>query len=194
MGYDITEARGSLLSLGTLFPILSIGYVLGILTDRIADWTFDKIWGEGHWRGAYPEGDLEAAKQLFFRDRRTLVVDGEALWTFIEYGRSRLRICRGWAVNLFLIAIAFDVYWFFGGHENISVDGIRVVYLNIFLILWGLLCGIAWAQLNRKEYTKIRRQAAWVREHREASAIQDVRLTGTLGLGTGSVLELRGNE
>lgn len=210
LGYDITSVQSNLLSLGTLFPILSFGYVLGILVDRIADWSFDWLWGERHFRQVYLTDNedraslLQAAelpddlssldaderarlatlfkrlKKDFFDDRRILVVGGAELWQFVEYGRSRLRICRGWVVNALLLAFAFDIYWYFGGAQSLPIDGLRVFYLNVVLLLFAAICFFAWSRLNQQEYSKIRRQAAWIRRRLEETAVQDVALSGQL--------------
>src|SRR5437879_6196783 len=84
-------------------PALSLVYVLGIITDRAADWVF------GPWSRALQRREFENAKE-YYRARTIVYTRHESLTDLYEYGRSRLRICRGWALTAVLILIAFDVF------------------------------------------------------------------------------------
>ena len=175
-GYDISAIKDQLLPLGALFPILSLAYVFGILTDRVADWIFDWLWEDTQYSKIY--GD-EFKTDSYFEDRRTLVVESPELWQFIEYGRSRLRICRGWALNSLLLLLALVVYAALGKGAAV-LRGWPLVFMGLALILLAFLCWKSWQKLNYKEYEKIRRQAGWVRKRLEENRKQEIELSGSL--------------
>jgi hypothetical protein len=85
---------------------IAVVYVLGIVVDRIADAVFEPLTDRWRWR-IYPATAQPA------RDYRAdlLAVIGQApLASRLAYGRSRLRVCRGWAMNCVLAAVALVVY------------------------------------------------------------------------------------
>lgn len=144
------------LSLAGLLPLLSIVYVLGILTDRIADWAFER-WDHRDRRRCFKEG-----RERYFEYRRVLVIEAPELWAHLEYGRSRLRICRGTALNALLLiaAINLNALWPIGD-QRLPTGALLIA--NAALLIFVALCIISWHELNCKEYEKIRRQAPWVR-------------------------------
>lgn len=74
-----------------LFITLSSAYLLGIVIDRISNRIFRK-WAWHIRRGYFKQpGDYHLARVAARRDA--------AIFGLFEYGRSRLRICRGWALN-----------------------------------------------------------------------------------------------
>lgn len=145
-----------------LAPFLGLVYVLGILNDRLADWIFGDLWGDPL-DVVYKEKTEAERQEQRWIDRRTLVVDGPELWFFIEYGRSRLRICRGWALNAVLIASAWSLYLELGAADASSLQAPRLHALSIPLLAMALLCWISWRKLQLAEFRKTKRQAEWVR-------------------------------
>jgi len=92
------------LSLPAAIPILSVVYVLGIVSDRIIDILFDRLWGATLRLKEFPD------TAVYHQARRTALTGSNAMADIIEYSRSRLRICRGWSVHSLLIAIALVVF------------------------------------------------------------------------------------
>lgn len=159
-GYDLGVAfEGKWLSLETIFPLLTVAYLFGILIDRFADWLFH-WWDARHLRDVF--GRFHDPKKAYFRLRRTLIVDAPDLWQHLEYGRSRLRICRGWAVNALLIAATLTYDWAMGADAMSSLAVERLIGCDLLLLLLAISCVLAWRELNRKEYRKIERQASWL--------------------------------
>lgn len=173
-GYDLTSLKDSFFSLGTLFPILSLVYVFGILTDRVADWIFERIWGKRHLQKVYEDG----GKKLYYQHRRLLVIEGPELWHFIEYGRSRLRICRGWTLNSALLLIAVSIY----AIKEPEFSASETIWAVLFLCGLTVLCWASWNRLNLKEYKKTQRQAEWLAEYRKKNTTQEVEISGSLNL------------
>lgn len=175
-GYDIGKFQAQILSLGAVFPTLGLAYVLGILTDRVADWIVDRV-DIGHRRKVYEE--VGKSQQDYFQDRRTLVVDGPELWKFFEYGRSRLRICRGWFLNSLLLT-ASTALLLVRNHGSLSWTQWQYGACFTGLVGFSWLCWRSWSRLNQKEYSKIERQAAWVLEQKKAEEVKQARLIGPL--------------
>lgn len=80
----------SLVPLETAVPLVSLVYVLGIAMDRLADVTFETLWGKSLRKSRF--GEL----RNYYDARRQILTKSERLSELLEYGRSRLRICRGW--------------------------------------------------------------------------------------------------
>lgn len=159
-GYDPVDFSGRLLSLGALFPTLAVAYLFGILVDRVADWSLD------FWDRKHREACFGADRDAYFEARRTLLMKAPALWGHLEYGRSRLRICRGWALNCLLLLVSFNAAVAAGSlFPPITVP--QAMAGSIFLVALGALCLASWRALNRKEYQKIQRQGEWIRQNLE---------------------------
>lgn len=88
-----------------VFAFFGIAYVLGILVDRAAYSLFQPL--EKHHRekilGEDPEPPVEDRE-------RFILVQSSALRDQILYNRSRLRICRAWMLNFFLICLFSEIW------------------------------------------------------------------------------------
>ena len=116
-----------LLNVFTAAPVLALVYVLGIVTDRLADWVFEKLFSSIYDTTKKQHGD------------RLQVLRGpEKIAELGEYARSRARICRGVVFNSVLILVAFHV-WVAGSTVPISSNGKVVVSIAV-----GLLAVAAW--------------------------------------------------
>ncbi|MCB1057329.1 MAG: hypothetical protein KDD11_17655, partial [Acidobacteria bacterium] len=104
-GWDLSQVSKDISLWEVLLPVLSLVYVLGILTDRVADWLFDRL--DLRYRARYFAGDTDR----FYEARRLLVYYGDLLWSHLEYGRSRMRICRGSALNALVFLISINIAW-----------------------------------------------------------------------------------
>ncbi len=137
-------------------PLLSLVYLLGILTDRAADWITDRFPGPPLAKIGY------GSDEDFFCDRRLILTKAERFASNLRYDRSRLRICRGWAFNAFLLSISLGLYIasdLVG--KNISISA------TVFFLLLSGACLLAWRSLRNKEYKKVKRIAKWLREAEE---------------------------
>ena len=138
------------LALPMLLPVLSITYVLGILVDRLADRIFDG------------KSDRLRAERFpsreDYRHARTLIyVQSESLRDLFEYGRSRLRICRGWTVNSAFILITF-LFFVIGTKGRVSVHQPLLWFGSVASILLGFWSWWAWRGLTKGEYTLLYEQ------------------------------------
>lgn len=85
-----------------LIPAVAIVYLLGILVDRVADKIF-KPWSD--------RIRLRRFRTIeSFQEVRAEVYDRSPLRNLFEYSRSRLRVCRSWALNAFLISVAVNTF------------------------------------------------------------------------------------
>lgn len=135
------------------FPVLAFAYVLGIVSDRLADKLLDG-------QAARLRNTTYKTEVEFFEARRLLKMQAPALWQDAEYARSRLRICRGWVLNCLLLAVVspLALYRLAGPHACAMV-----MSTIAWLVLAGL-CWFCWRSMTAVSFEKINRQAKWVRE------------------------------
>lgn len=135
----------------SIIPLLSIIYVLGIVSDRIADSIFERFW-------------VHHVHKEYFRDtqhyqnvRTEIMLKSERLSELLEYNRSRMRICRGWAFNSFLIALSLNL--FLRVRLPLSLWTVR---LSLFGTAASLAFGVAswytWKKLTVTEHKKVKQQ------------------------------------
>ncbi len=156
-GYDWVPFD-HLFALPSLLPILAITYILGIVTDRLADGLFDAIWKSNLAQQFYGQDGDD------YDDRRYIYLRSERLASLLEYGRSRLRICRGWCLNTLLILVCLDLFILrqvAGTSAKVSI----LLFSNVALglLIYGLW--FSWRQLTVADYRKVKRQSAWLRDH-----------------------------
>lgn len=147
-----------LFALPSLLPILAITYILGIVTDRVADNLFDALWKSKLAQQFYAKDGDD------YDDRRYIYLRSERLASLLEYGRSRLRICRGWVLNTACIVISLDLFILLqipGRSTKISM----LLFSNLFLALLIYGLWFSWQQLTLADYRKVKRQSAWLRSH-----------------------------
>jgi hypothetical protein len=158
-GWELPEVTERLSSWELLLPVLSLVYVLGIVVDRLADKFFEK------WDEQYREETFDT-KEAFFKARRLMVYYGKGLWEHLEYGRSRLRICRGSACNSVALLISLLVLWI--TRADAGPDHWFQKLSCIFvLVAMTVLCIACWRNLALKEYKKTHRQSEWLEEQLE---------------------------
>ncbi len=140
-----------LMTAPVLLPALSITYILGIVLDRLADTVFHPC-SERIRRNFYPtDKDYQSA-------RTTLRTSSEALTELFEYGRSRIRVCRGWAVNSVLIGIALNLFiWIRLPAEAPRARLSAFGTISTAAILLGTV--ISWRELTRTEYGRVSEQS-----------------------------------
>ncbi len=120
----------------SIIPVLSLIYVLGIVVDKVAYRLFKNT--EDHLRSnmfkvesTEPDklkGYYDARHHLFTSPNTTAAIEA------FEFGRSKIRICRGWTVNSVLIILALICFMIFrrGWDSRISVG-----IIAFGLLAWG---------------------------------------------------------
>lgn len=142
-------------SIITSLIILTFIYLFGILIDRSADVLLTKA------------GDKLRA--IFFTKRdevlrakiKTYKID-PAFAAIFEYNRSRMRICRGWIINSFLILISSNLYLWLSpisfkdtlNEQNISLIGLSI-FVSLVMIFILIGCFYFWKSLQSSEYAKL---------------------------------------
>jgi len=79
----------------------------------------------------------------------------------LEYGRSRLRVCRGWTLNFVLIAVSMILFLYVRLPDQVVQLGI------IAIVVFGTLAaatGWTWYQLITTEYAQVKAQAKFLSE------------------------------
>lgn len=145
-----------LFSIASLLPILAITYVFGIVIDRASDALFDKLWKPSLAQQFYPKDGDD------YDDRRFIYLRSEQLAKLLEYGRSRLRICRGWTLNSLLIWLSLNIFIL----RQLSDTAIKLpafLFGNLFLALFSYSLWFSWKQLTLADYRKVKRQSAWLK-------------------------------
>lgn len=174
-------------SLVALIPFISVIYVLGIVIDRVADKLFDgwakairvKVYSTQHEDNASHNGQAtprisfrpkpavsaECKKKIteqFFKDRRYIYIHPSRLADHLEYNRSRLRVCRGWTLNLLLILITYHFFMLQQPPEHVFVS-FEIVYYLIALLMISTC--YSWWHFTSEYVSKIRRQAKYLHKH-----------------------------
>ena len=142
-----------------LVPLAALTYVLGIVADRVADSLFGIAWS-ATLRGKFFESNDA------YHEARSLVLDqSEGIAGLIAYGRSRMRICRGWALNSVLMMISANAYaWAQVGDRDLAWKICLVATTMLALLLAGTL--FAWYRLSRTGYLRLRQNAEFIRRER----------------------------
>lgn len=142
-------------SIEALVPVLSIVYVLGIITDRVADAIFDRWWSDDLRSEHFGE------RQEYYRARRQILTSSERLSDLLEYGRSRLRIARGWTLNAILIAMGLNLFVWTRLRQSQMAARLSVVG-TLFLLTLAAGAWYAWQSISLAEYRKIKEQSEHV--------------------------------
>jgi len=153
-GYDWVPV-GQLLSPAAAVPLIAVVYLLGIVSDRLADAAFQRIWTDDL-RGSFFKDRRE-----YYNARRIILTQSERLSDLLEYGRSRLRICRGWAFNSVLIAVTLNMFvWMqFADHRLAWPVS---AFVSVIMLALSAASWFAWRKLAMNEYRKIDEQAAFI--------------------------------
>jgi hypothetical protein len=152
LGLDPVRFHGSL-SPAILVVLLPVVYLLGILSDRFADSLLSP------WDKAL-RGQVFDSRDEYFEDHRTLRTGSPVLAELLDYGRSRMRICRGWVLNSAFLALA----WPFCIVRVLRSWQLGLAGSASALLLF-VLCLVVWRDLTLTEYRKVRRQAEYVRSN-----------------------------
>jgi hypothetical protein len=154
--FGLTWVPKEILSIPTLIPFLSLVYIVGIVTDRIADVLFETIWAPRLLKKYY------SSSQEARDDRRLIYSHNEYLAKLIEYGRSRLRICRGWAFNAVLIMITAD-FFIATQVSGRDVQTRLFIWVNLLVGFVAYFSWYSWVQLQDTQYRRLKDDAAFIR-------------------------------
>jgi hypothetical protein len=139
---------------GLLIPMLSIVYLLGIVTSNLAFILFKHKEDEMR-RKTFPEikhSYEDVRNDLYTSPHKDLIDE-------FEFRRSKIRICRGWFINSIAIIVALSTYLFTGKIPN------SMVWFSIITV--GLLTigtGVSWRSATDTElewlhsYATLKRQ------------------------------------
>lgn len=129
--------------LASIIPVLSFIYVLGIVVDKVAYQIFKAT--EDRLRqnefGCGEEGYYEKRHCLYTSANTTHAIEA------FEYGRSKIRICRGWTVSSVLLIVALICFMVFR-------HGFDILVL-VGIITLGLLAGLtrwSWKEATEVEH------------------------------------------
>ena len=136
-------------------PLLAIVYVLGIISDRIADVVFETFWVDGLRKSTFPN------KKKYYEAQRLIITKSERLTDLMEYGRSRLRICRGWAFNSVLMAVSLNTFLWSKFYDAPSVSSISI-FGTASLLLFSIAAWFVWSKLAKTQYLKIKEQGEFL--------------------------------
>ncbi|MCH9670744.1 MAG: hypothetical protein K0U93_04775 [Gammaproteobacteria bacterium] len=145
-------------------PVLAFTYVLGIVWDRIADKLFDRIWSDGLRRMHFQD------KSSYYDARRIILTRSPALSALLEYGRSRLRICRAWTLNALMMCIALNAF-LFGGANNVADPGLASAIGSSVTLALALGSWFAWNNLSQAEYRKVSEQGKYLAQLSETEQV-----------------------
>ncbi len=87
--------------------LVASGYALGIMVDRIAREICEFFFDPKRRQGESARNEAEVRETRMENDIKTR---SEVLGKEIEYNRSRLRICRSWALNFLFASAAFGIW------------------------------------------------------------------------------------
>jgi hypothetical protein len=134
-----------------IVPSLVLAYVLGILVDRLADWSFRT------WDRKIRMVQLTEKSNICedYQRVRTIVFDSsESLRDWFYYGRSRVRICRGWAINFIFILVTANLFT----SMQLSLIELKFkiyVILNSIISMFLLISVFSWHRLTSSEYERL---------------------------------------
>lgn len=145
-----------------LVPLLSLIYLLGIISDRIADSIFEHVWVKRLQKERF------ANANEYHVARRQILTGSERLSDLLEYGRSRMRICRGWTLNSILIAIALNLFVWIRLPQSPAALSLSL-FGTIAALSFAVGAWYTWQKLSVTEYRKVKEQAAFLVETSKSS-------------------------
>ena len=154
LGFPPPDFRDGVL-FASAIPLLAITYVAGIIWDRIVDQLFEGIWVD-NWRSDYFPTKID-----YYNARRTILTKSERLSELLEYGRSRMRICRAWVINSILIGISLDTLLVVRFSDNNNLAAMLFTATSVCMAL-SIGAWFAWAGMVKTEYRKVKEQSIFL--------------------------------
>lgn len=143
-------------------PLVAIAYVLGIVTDRLADKVSNWFGEDRVLNDCFPD------RSAYFHAHSEIFAHSPGLAAILQYSRSRLRICRGWAFNCPLIALASLAY-IYAHRDTIESDYLVAVGVTAALGVVTLTLWYSWRRIARSEFMKVKMQADYLRRERSGT-------------------------
>jgi hypothetical protein len=142
------------------YPLLLVSlaflYVFGIITDRLADFTFDQLFS-GRIRAQFFD-----SKRAYQDARRLVLSSSTRLADLHEYGRTRIRISRGWSLNSGIAALVLAAQTLVQPADSLWGAPLArwgaAAFAGLALAAWW-----SWRLLVTFEYLKIREHAEFLR-------------------------------
>jgi hypothetical protein len=148
-------------SLPALLPALSVTYVLGIVVDRVADSVFEILWGQALFKRFYN------SKTDYYNDRRLIYSQATRLVDLLEYGRSRLRICRGWTLNALITLLVLNIF----ALSRLNPWQLKAMVCTSGTLALALLAygtWFSWYKINANDLRKVKEQAEYLRQQNQS--------------------------
>ena len=156
LGYDADLVARLARAPAAALPALTGVYLLGIVTDRLADTVLHALRVEGNRKVYF------GTEENFLRTRGYVLMRAPYFATQFDYSRSRQRICRGWILNAVLIAIALNIVLLARPELRAPLGSFSAALTPAFLLL-AAGCWFAWEKLAVTELKRIRDQAELLR-------------------------------
>lgn len=138
----------------SMFLLTALTYVLGIIVDRFADWAFGYVARYYKKKGGFFLFETKAEA----REAKTVLYEKSSpLREVFEYGRSRLRVCRGWTFNALFIGVTGAAVVVFQLAEYPE----KGLLLFTVVAAFGLLtvgAFLAWRKLLKSESSRLYEQ------------------------------------
>jgi hypothetical protein len=165
LGYNPEFVNRVLSTPAAIVPGVVAIYLLGIISDRLADSVLHFLRTGRKQRLFYD--DEKAA----FMCRGYVLTKSPFFASQYEYSRSRQRICRGWIVNFVLLAISLNTLLLLKPEAFMRVAGVGIgsawhvsYFATSVLLLLALASWFAWEKLYHTELMRMRDQEELLRE------------------------------
>jgi hypothetical protein len=147
LGLDPARLPGFVSHPGALVPVTALIYLLGILTDRLADTLANSLVAAPLVRRRF------GLDHHYFDARAACLANGGYPAQQFEYNRSRQRICRGWLLNSLVLLGLLPLVS--GSSLQSLLPGFQPVGAALLLTGLALACGLAWWRLLDTELKRL---------------------------------------
>jgi hypothetical protein len=133
-----------------LIPLLSITYLLGIVTDRIADAILDS------WNKKLRFKTFSTNEK--YHEALTYVYNyaNERIISLFLYGRSRLRISRAWIFNCIFLAITVPIFVWTRLPQIPNNTRISIIIFSTIIFGMGTVVNcFTWRKLTINDYKRL---------------------------------------
>lgn len=149
---------------GVIIVLSPFVYVLGVIFDRWVDNLFDFYFKENS-----KNPDFLPLEEYYYA-RTKVYLASEDLKNLLEYGKSRIRICRAWAFNSLMIAFFGALFIMASPHSPFADLWMKLKVSFTILIIFGVLAVLSfrvWRILSVKEAGFLRDQSKILEELNE---------------------------
>ena len=130
--------------------VLAFAYALGIIVDRVADSLFDPL--DRRLRtGRDDKSPLPPVPEM----RLCVLAEGEGMATFLDYVRSRVRVARSTAFNLFLLTLSVIILLRRMDPPGAASPGRLIVWVAVVGVGLAVAAVYAWARITKTYYWRL---------------------------------------